>query len=88
MAISAEKLEKEIKSLPDIEKLRLVDAILNKLLDSRQLRLTALTIAQRNAKLSYASFGLRHNPIRQETRLILKDVRKKKKRSRRSVLVK
>jgi hypothetical protein len=31
MAISAEKLEKEIKSLPDIEKLRLVDAILTDL---------------------------------------------------------
>jgi hypothetical protein len=28
MAISAEKLEKEIRSLPDIEKLRLVDVIL------------------------------------------------------------
>jgi hypothetical protein len=31
MAISAEKLEKEIKSLPDIEKLRLVDVILSDL---------------------------------------------------------
>lgn len=31
MAISAEKLEKEIRSLPDIEKLRLVDVILTDL---------------------------------------------------------
>ncbi|MGA3086781.1 MAG: addiction module protein [Thermodesulfobacteriota bacterium] len=31
MAISAEKLEQEIKSLPDIEKLRFVDAILTDL---------------------------------------------------------
>ena len=31
MAISAEKLAEEIKSLPDVEKLRLVDAILSDL---------------------------------------------------------
>jgi putative addiction module component (TIGR02574 family) len=31
MAISSEKLAEEIKSLPDVEKLRLVDAILTEL---------------------------------------------------------